>query len=501
MEKDAMRKKKKVVIVGAGPGGLAAGMLLAHRGMDVEIFEKEAIPGGRNGSLKLGKYTFDIGPTFFMMDFVLRDIFKKTGRNLDDYAKLSRLSPMYRLHFNDKTIDIHDEEKLMRKELARVFPGEESGLKLFEKLEKKRFEKLYPILSRHNNTIWDAFKPNFLSALPSFAIGRSIFTVLGRYFKQGNARLCFTFQAKYLGMSPWECPGAFAMVPFVEHQYGIYHVQGGLNALAGAMAKVVGEEGGSVRYGKTVREIIVEKGAAKGIVLENGEKVLADKVIVNADFAYAMNNLVKEGTLKKYSRKRLAKKQYSCSIFMLYLGVKKKYDLPHHSIVFAHDYKKNVGDIFDGRLTKRDFSFYVQNAGYSDPTLAPRGKSTLYVLVPVPNNKSDIDWKKNAPIIRERVLELMEERLGLGDIREHIEVEKIITPERWEYDFNVQYGAVFNLGHQLRQMLWFRPHNRFEEIENVFLVGGGTHPGSGLPTIYESGRIAADLIFEEGSKE
>ena len=496
-----MKKKKKVVIVGAGPGGLAAGMLLAHEGMDVEIFEKETIPGGRNGCLKLKGYTFDIGPTFFMMDFVLRDIFQKTGRNLDDYAKLFRLSPMYRLHFDDQTIDIHDEEKLMRKEIARVFPGEEKGLMQFNASEKKRFEKLYPILAHHNNSLFDALRPDFIKSLPAFAIGRSLFGVLGKYFKREKAKLCFTFQAKYLGMSPWECPGAFAMVPFVEHQYGIFHIQGGLNVLSGAMAKVIFEEGGKIHYGKKVREIITENGVAKGVCLEGGKRILADKVIVNADFAYAMNNLLKEGILKKYSRKRLAKKQYSCSIFMLYLGVKKKYDLPHHSIVFARDYKKNVGDIFGGRLSEKDFSFYVQNATHTDPTLAPRGKSTLYVLVPVPNNKSDIDWKKNAPIIRERVLELMEERLGLGDIREHIEVEKIITPERWEYDFNVQYGAVFNLGHQLRQMLWFRPHNRFEEIENIFLVGGGTHPGSGLPTIYESGKIAAKLILEEAATE
>lgn len=489
-----MTKRKKIIIIGAGPGGLSAGMLLAHEGYEVEIFEKEKNNGGRNGFFQLGDYRFDIGPTFLMMEYVLREIFDQTGRNLDNYLKLTKLSPMYRLMFPDKEVEVFDDDEKMMAELARVFPGEEKGLLKFNQREAQRLAHLYPILSRDNNNILDALRPSFLSALPSFAIGRTLFQELEKYFTQKDARLCFTFQSKYLGMSPWECPGAFAMVPYVEQQFGIYHVEGGLSQIPVAMAKAFTEDGGVIRSETKVKEIIVEKGVAKGVRLVDGREVLADSVIMNADFAYGMTNLVPPKVLKKYTPERLAKKKYSCSTFMLYLGLKKEYKLNHHTIIFAKDYKRNVEDIFTGRLTDKDFSVYVQNAVVSDKTLAPADHSTLYVLVPVPNNQAGLDWASLAPIVREQVLDILEDRLGLADIRDMIEVEKVVTPADWESDFNVKYGAVFNLGHQLNQMLWFRPHNSFEEIGNLFLVGGGTHPGSGLPTIYESGRIVANLI-------
>lgn len=495
-----MANKKKIIIVGAGPGGLAAGMILAHRGYDVEILEKSNTPGGRNSGLQLGEYRFDIGPTFFMMDFVLRDIFKMIGRDLDDYVKVHRLSPMYRLMLDDKSINVYEEDDKMEKELAKNFPGEETNLSKFNQKEKKRFLKLFPILSKDNNNILNALHPRFLSALGSFSIGRSLFDVLGKYFRNEHARLCFTFQSKYLGMSPWECPGAFALVPFVEQEFGIFHIQGGLNEVSKAMARVFVEKGGKIRYGSYVKEVITDKKKATGVRLADGTEINADKIIMNADFAYAMNNLMKETGLKKYSTENLSRKDYSCSIFLLYLGVNKKYDLPHHTISFAKDYKKNVEDVFAGRLTDKDFSVYVCNQSATDPTVAPEGKSALYVLVPVPNNKSGVNWSQMTNTVREQTLDILEKRFGMKDVRENIEAEKIINPADWEKDFNVQYGAVFNLSHKLSQMLWFRPHNEFEEVKNIYLVGGGTHPGSGLPTIYQSGKIAADLIEKESDK-
>jgi phytoene desaturase len=181
----------------------------------------------------------------------------------------------------------------------------------------------------------------------------------------------------------------------------------------------------------------------------------------------------------------------------MYLGVKKQYDLPHHNVFFAKDYKANVKNIFNNLKLSQDTSFYIQNASLTDPTLAPKGKSTLYVLIPVPNKKGKIDWKVEKDKVRENVLNLMETRAGLKDLRQNIEVEKIYTPDTWDDELNVFLGATFNLGHNLPQMLYFRPRNQFEEVDNVYLTGGGTHPGSGLPTIYESGRISANLICKK----
>jgi phytoene desaturase len=267
------------------------------------------------------------------------------------------------------------------------------------------------------------------------------------------------------------------------------------------MAKVIEEEGGKIHTGQPVREIIIENGKAVGVELENGEKIRGDYVVINADFAYAIDNLVKKNNRKKYTEKKLRKKKYSCSTFMLYIGVDKLYDIPHHNIVFSLNYKKNVDEISDLKILSKDPSFYVQNPSITDDTLAPPGKSTLYVLVPVPNNKSGIDWKKEKEPFKDLVLNLMEQRAGCNDLRQHIEIMKVITPADWEKEENVFLGATFNLAHTVDQMLIFRPHNKFEEFDNCFLVGGGTHPGSGLPTIYYSGMISAKLIMQQEGRK
>jgi len=247
--------------------------------------------------------------------------------------------------------------------------------------------------------------------------------------------------------------------------------------------------------------VIVENGVALGVELQDGTIDKADYTIINADFAHAMTHIVDEKDRKKYSDKKLEKKGYSCSTFMLYLGVNKTFDKAHHSIVFANDYKKNVDEITETKVISEDFSFYVQNAGMTDTTLAPEGKSALYVLVPIPNNFSNIDWEKEKVALRNRVIDAMETRGGYEGIRESIEEEFMITPADWENNHSVYKGATFNLAHNIGQMLIFRPHNEFECFKNTYLVGGGTHPGSGLPTIYESGRISAELIMKRDGME
>lgn len=490
-----MAAAKKVLIVGAGPGGLSAGLLLAHRGFDVEIFEKGSQPGGRTSELRLGEYRFDVGPTFFMMKEVLDSIFAETGRKPEDYMEFIRLAPMYRLILPDgRPMDVFEDRDAMRKELDRVFPGEGAGLDRFYAYEKKRYDRLMPILKHHNNNWLDVFSPRTLRGAPFVSFGKSLYEVMGRYFKTPLARLSFTFQSKYLGMSPWECPGAFGLVPYIEHADGVYHVKGGLSTITRQMAKVAEEEGARIRLNTPVKRVIVEHGRAVGVETAAGDVVRGDEVIVNADFGYAASNLFDPGVLRKYAPAKLAKKKLSCSIFLMYLGVNAQYRLPHNTIVFAEDYERNVRDVFAGRLSGDNMSFYVRDTSTTDPELAPRGKSALYVLVPVPNELANIDWDAETPMMRKRVLAALEKRLGMEGIEERIEEERIVTPKEWRAEFNVHKGAVFNLAHNLSQMIWMRPHNKFEEVDHCYLVGGGTHPGSGLPTIMESGRIAADLI-------
>jgi phytoene desaturase len=490
--------KKKIVIVGAGPGGLTSAMILARRGFDVEVLEKDTVVGGRSARLSFDGFDFDTGPTFLMMKFVLDEMFEEAGERIEDHLDAVELDPMYRLVFNDRSIDMTSDPAAMKQEIARLFPGSEADLDKFLTREGKRFERVFPCLQKDYSSFKEFFNPIFLKAIPYIPLGSSIFDYLGNYFGEEKLRLCFTFQSKYLGMSPWECPGFFSILPFVEHKFGIFHVQGGLSRISEAMAAVATKHGARIRNGAEVKQIIVEQGRAKGVLLAGGETVMADEVILNADFAYAMNNLVPPGILKTYSSQKLEKKRYSCSTFMLYLGVDKIYrELPHHTVVFADDYRSSIQSIFDSKELTDDISFYIRNSSVTDPFVAPKGQSGLYVLVPAPNQKSGIDWEKQKTEFRDRVIRKIVERTPLKDLESHIVAERMMTPLDWEKKSNVYLGATFNLAHTLTQMLYFRPHNRFEEIDNMYLVGGGTHPGSGLPTIYESARISSNMISEK----
>jgi len=488
--------KEKVVIIGAGPGGLTAGMILSHRGYDVEIFETKDTVGGRNAPIKMGDFTFDTGPTFLMMKDVLEEMFELSGKKAEDYLDIREVDPMYRLRYADgrEFFPSHKNRDWMIGQIETLFPGNGVGYLKFLKREQEKYDRLIPCLKVPYDNWSKMFSKNLRHALPYLDAHISLYRNLGRYFDDDDLKIAFTFQAKYLGMSPWECPASFAIISLIEHNGGIWHPIGGLNTISKAMAKVIEENGGKIHLSTTVKELFTENGKANGIWLESGDIVQADRTIINADFAHAMHNIAKEKDLKNWKPAKVRSKRFSCSTFMLYLAVDKLYDIPHHTICFAEDYKKNVAEMAESMVLSEDPSVYIQNACRTDNTLAPEGKSTIYILVPVPNTTADIDWDAEKDRFREIVLDRVEKRGGLTDIRDHIIEEKMITPDDWRDEHNVFNGATFNLAHNVAQMLVFRPHNRFEDIDNCYLVGGGTHPGSGLPTIYESGRITADII-------
>jgi len=487
--------QKHIAIIGAGPGGLTTGMILAKRGYKVSIFEKEGMVGGRNAPITMNGYTFDTGPTFLMMTFVLREMFAEAGRKLEDYCKLVPLDPMYQLSFSDFTISPTTNKEAMKKQIAAHFPGNEGGLEKFHAREKIRYDKMYPCLKKDYSTFKEMFSAPLMKALPHLSLGKSLMGVLGNYFTEEKLRICFTFQAKYIGMSPWECPAAFAIMPYIEHSMGIDHVVGGLSKISEAMASVIKELGGEIHLNAPVKKVTVSGKEATGIELCSGEKIKADSVVINADFGHAMGTLFDPGVIKKWSPKKLRNKKYSCSTFMLYLGVDKVYNEPHHNIVFANDYKSNVNDIITRGKLSDDMSVYIRNASVNDPTLAPAGHSALYILVPTTNMHSGIEWDEAATkTYRDKVIQRIMDRTSMTDLDKHITCEKVITPAQWQNERSLFLGATFNLGHTISQMLYLRPRNKFEEVKHCYLVGGGTHPGSGLPTIYESGRISANLI-------
>jgi phytoene desaturase len=319
---------------------------------------------------------------------------------------------------------------------------------------------------------------------------------LGRYFADERVRLAFTFQSKYLGMSPFNCPSLFSILSFLEYEYGVWHPVGGCAAVSEGMARVARELGVRFSLGEEVTGLLFDGRRAVGARTARGE-YRADAVVVNADFAAAMRRLVPNRLRRRWTDEKLERKKFSCSTFMLYLGIEGRYDdVPHHTIYTAKDYHANLADIEKHHRLTEDTSFYVQNACVTDPTLAPPGTSTLYVLAPVTHRHANVDWRAEAPAFRRNLLRQLA-KVGVRDVERRIRFEKVVTPADWESGYAVYRGATFNLAHTLTQMLHLRPRNRFEDLDGVYLVGGGTHPGSGLPVIYESARITARLLLAD----
>ena len=491
--------KKKVIVIGAGPGGLAASMLLAHAGAQVDVFEQKPYVGGRTSTMELdGGYRFDLGPTFFLYTRVIEELYRTVGREFRDEVEMVRLDPQYRLLFGaGGQIDATGDIERMSAEIARIAPEDKDGFARYMAENTDKLERFRPVLEKAFDSWRDLIDPAFLKALPMLRPTKSVDQDLSRYFSDERVRLAFTFQSKYLGMSPFRCPSLFTIVSHLEYAYGVWHPMGGCAAVSQNMAEVATDLGATIHLDEGVQELIFEGKRVVGIRTKTGEH-RADAVVMNADFAHAMTHLVPDARRKRWTDNKLAKKKYSCSTFMLYLGLDTKYEaLPHHSIYIPAQYAEVMGDIEDRQVLSEHPAVYVQNAAATDPSMAPRGHSALYVLVPVTHDSPHVDWSVERERYREVVLDTVEQVFGLPDLRQHIRTERIVTPDDWAHTYSVHKGATFNLAHGLDQMLHLRPRNRFDEIPGMYLVGGGTHPGSGLPVIYEGARITSRLLTRD----
>ncbi|GJE41697.1 phytoene desaturase family protein [Methylobacterium soli] len=487
---------RRVIIVGAGPGGLATALLLARAGLHVTVFDKDEQVGGRTKTVAApGGYRFDIGPTFFLYPQILADIFASCGERLEDHVRLERLDPQYHLVFEEGgEIRATADMERLEAEVARIAPDDARNVRRFFADNRVKLKFFKPVLEQAFHTLRSMASPAMLTALPHLHPGRSVDGDLKRYFADPRVRLAFAFQTKYLGMSPFRCPSLFTILSFLEYEHGVYHPVGGCGAVSEAMAGLARRMGVDIRLGQSVDRVTFAGKRANGVVA-GSEHLHADAVVINGDFAKVIQDLVPQTHRPRWRDAKIAKARLSCSTFMMYLGLEGRMPerLGHHTILLAKDYARNIREITDGILPM-DPSLYVQHAGYTDGGMAPPGHTALYVLVPVPNLKAGIDWGETRAHYRALVLERLK-LLGLDDLESRIRYERIVDPTQWRDDFTVHEGATFNLAHDLMQMLYFRPHNRFGP--GLYLVGGGTHPGSGLPVIYEGARITARLLLEE----
>ncbi len=487
---------KEVIIIGAGPGGLAAAMLLASSGVRVRIIERLPFVGGRTSSIEAEGFKFDLGPTFFLYPRVLEEIFAAAGSSLRNEVEMVRLDPQYRIMFGSGgQIDATPNPVEMEKQIASISPSDAQGFRKFMDENREKLRSFEPILESPFGSLKDLLNPKLLKALPFLHPTKSVDDYLGRFFNDPRVRLAFCFQSKYLGMSPFRCPSLFSILSFLEYEYGVFHPIGGCAAVTKAMARVAERMGVQIQLGESVEEILMTGRKATGIRTDVST-YKADAVVVNADFARAMHKLVPNAARRKWTNEKLAKKKFSCSTFMLYLGVDGEFDLPHHTIHISNDYRGNLEDIESRHILSSDPSFYVQNAGVTDPTLAPKGSSSLYVLAPVTHQHANVDWDTEKGRFRDLILRQVR-KAGYGDLTKRIRYERMITPVDWDKTYQIHMGATFNLAHSMDQMLLMRPGNRFEDLESVYLVGGGTHPGSGLPVIFESARISSRLLLQD----
>ncbi|NBD13798.1 phytoene desaturase family protein [Corallococcus silvisoli] len=493
-------QRKRVVVVGAGVGGLAAAARLARQGFDVQVFEKTHGPGGRCNRLQVDGFTWDVGPTIVLMPEVFEETFRALGRRIEDSLTLVRCDPNYRVHFRDGSdVTFTSELCAMGRELERVEPGSFQRYLSFMARGRTQYRvSLDHFVGRNFEGIRDYFSPSVLARIFQARAHRRMYADVSRYFRDDRLRAAMTFQTMYLGVSPFESPAVYGLLPFTELGVGIWFPKGGLYAIPLALERLAREEGVTLHYGRPVERILTKGGRATGVRLAGGEEVQADAVLCNADLPYAYEQLLDP---KDAPFKRGEKLRFTSSGYMLYLGMKKQVPgLFHHNVMFGRDYAGSFDDIFQRFRVPEDPSFYVNVPTRTDPSLAPEGKDALYVLVPVPHQHASLDWKVEGPKVRAKVFQRMAE-LGYPDLEADIEVERVFTPDDWAGTYNLARGSAFGLAQNFFQIGPFRPANVDPRVKNLFFVGASTQPGTGLPTVLISARLVTERLVAWARKE
>jgi len=491
--------RPKAVVVGAGVGGLAAAARLSRQGFEVHLFEKTQGPGGRCNQLRADGFTWDIGPTIVLMPEVFEETFAALGRRLEDYLTLQRCEPNYRIHYRDgSSITFTSELTAMGRELERIEPGSFARYLAFLAQGQEQYRtSLDHLVGRNYSGVLDYFSPKVLAKIFKVRAHRRMYADVSRFFQDERLRAAMTFQTMYLGVSPFASPAVYGLLPFTELGVGIWFPKGGLYAIPLALERVAREEGVRLHYGEPVERILTEGARATGVRLASGRTVLADVVLCNADLPYAYEKLL-EGAPTALRRKE--KLRYTSSGYMLYLGLRKKYPgLGHHNVVFGRDYQGSFDDIFERFRVPEDPSFYVNVPTRTDASLAPEGQDAVYILVPVPHQHPGLDWKVEGPKVRAKVFQRLAE-LGYPELERDTVVERIFTPDDWAASYNLMHGSAFGLAQNFFQIGPFRPANQDPRVKNLFFVGASTQPGTGLPTVLISARLASERV-EQWAKQ
>jgi phytoene desaturase len=496
-------KKKKILVIGSGFGGLGAAIRLASQGHDVEILEKRDKPGGRAYQYEINGFKFDGGPTVITAPYMFDELFEAAGKKRDDYMRLVPLDPFYRIFDQDTSyFDYRHRTEDMLEQIRQRSPGDASGYLKFVEATQAIFRKF------HSSTDQPfLYLKDMLKIMPDMFRLRGMggtYGFVSRYIQDDFLRRTFSFHPLLIGGNPFNTPSIYTLIVQFEKEWGVHYAMGGTGAIVEALAKLFGEVGGQLRLNSEVKEILIKNRRATGVHLEDGTVIPADYVVCNSDVAFAYRYLIAPEHRRYYPNWRINAMQYSMSLFVLYFGTKRRYSdskLHHHNIILNARHKELLADIFNGTRLPDDFSLYLHMPSFTDPGVAPAGHESFYVLSPVPVlGKHSPNWAEMAPVYKEKIYKFLEENY-LPELRHNVVAEHHIDPLHFLNTLNSYRGAAFSLRPSLLQSAWLRPHNRSEEFPNLYFVGAGTHPGAGVPAVLSSGKIAANLITEEVSRE
>ncbi len=487
-------RQPHAVVIGSGFGGLAAAVRLGARGWRVTVLERLDQPGGRARVHRQDGFTFDAGPTIVTAPFLLEELWSLAGRRLADDVALAPVAPFYRIRFHDgETFEYSGDAEAMRAEVARLSPGDVAGYERFmaesEAIYRTGFEEL-----GHVPFGALADMARVTPDLMRLKAWRSVYGLVSRHIADERLRTVFSFHPLLIGGNPFSATSVYGLICFLERRWGVHFAMGGTGALVTGLAGLIEGQGGRIRLGAEVDEIVVEDGRARGVRLAGGETVAADIVVSNACSAWTYRRLVPAAHRRRWTDAKIDRARYSMSLFVWYFGVRGRYeDVPHHTILLGPRYRGLLDDIFSRKVLAEDFSLYLHRPTATDPSLAPEGCDGFYVLSPVPHLEAGIDWKEAAEPYRRAIAAHLEATV-LPGLSARIVTSRVTTPQDFRDDFLSWRGAAFGLEPILTQSAWFRPHNRSEEVDGLYLVGAGTHPGAGLPGVLSSARVLDSVV-------
>ncbi len=489
---------KKLVIIGTGLGGLSLGIRLQSKGYQVTILEKSDQIGGHASQRKQRGYTFDMGPSLFTAPGIVRKLFTCAGERMEDHLELIPLDPFYRIYFHDGSyLDYSGDSDRMRERMSQFNPWDARKYEQFIAHSGGIYR--FIVEQGYGSRPFDSWL-TMLKFIPQALKLRAFlpaYYLSTRYFRDFRHRFAFSFHPLFLGGSPFRVPAVYQMIPYLEKTEGVWYSRGGMYSLVEALAAVFRNLGGEIHTNHEAVQILVEDRRACGIV--TSQKIFrADAVVSNADLQHTYETLLAPKYRRKWTDRRLRRVRYGMSAFMLYLGVRKKFpQLRHHTLILSERYRTLVKDIFDRHILPEDFSMYLHVPSRTDAAMAPPGCESMYVLIPVTNLSGNVDWEMAAEPFGQKVLEFLEHDFGLDGLQDAIEVKIVFTPQDFAQQRASHLGAPWGLEPIFSQSAIFRPQNRCEDVNGLYLVGASTHPGAGVPGVMLTAEATERVIRQD----